>query len=75
MEVLTENFFFYASFNRKRQAAVFNVQSIDCTLKTADCLFLLKLALNFKYFERLWYYPLHYAYKTEIEKFAATFFG
>ena len=36
--------------------------------------FSVKLALNFKYFERLWYYPLHYAYKTEIWKICCHFF-
>ena len=36
--------------------------------------FSVKLAFIFRYFERLWYYPLHYTYKPEIRKFCCHFF-
>ena len=54
---------------------------MDCTLKLQlmfiiiimGLSFSVKLALDFKYFERLWYSPLNYPYKTEIEQFTSTF--
>ena len=37
--------------------------------------FTVQLAMNFEYFERLYYSLLYYAFKTEIEQFTATFCG